>query len=43
MRWERHVVWQKRRTCRVLVGRPDVNERIILKWIFKKWGKGGKD
>jgi hypothetical protein len=29
--------------ARVLVGRPDVNERIILKRIFKKWDKGGKD
>jgi hypothetical protein len=45
MRWEGHVAWirEKRNACRLLVGkpegkrplgRPNVGEWIILRWIF---------
>jgi hypothetical protein len=48
LRWARHVahMWDRRGAHRVLegkpeesrpLGRPGVDVRIILKWIFKKW------
>jgi hypothetical protein len=51
MRWAGHVVsmGEKRGLCRVLVGkterkrplgRPGVDGRIILRWIFRKWEVG---
>jgi hypothetical protein len=50
MRWAGHIarLGEKRRAYRILVGRPEgrshlrdpgVDGRIILKWIFKKWGE----
>jgi hypothetical protein len=41
--------WEERGVCRVLVGipegkrplgDPDINGRIILRWIFRKWEVG---
>jgi uncharacterized membrane protein YedE/YeeE len=51
MRWEGHVacLGDRRDAYRVLVGKsegknhseyPDVDERMILRWIFRKW-RGG--
>jgi len=43
-------MWESRGVYRVLVGSlrerdhledPDVDGRIILKWIFRKWNVGG--
>jgi hypothetical protein len=45
-------VWGERSVYRVLVGRPGgrdrledqgIDGRIILRWIFRKWGVGGLD
>jgi len=49
MRWAGHVacVGESRFVCRVLVGKPEgkrpledpgVDGRILLRWIFRKWG-----
>jgi len=54
MRWVGHVACMGERRCmyRVLVGepegkrplgRPGVDGRIILRWIFRKWDVGGMD
>jgi hypothetical protein len=51
MKWKEHVVCMgnRRGAYRVLVGKPegknhledpDVDGRIILKWIFSKWNGG---
>ena len=50
MRWEGHVarMGERRGVHRVLVGKPerdnwgdpDVDGRIILRWLFRKWGGG---
>ena len=51
MRWAGHVarMGERRGLCRVLVRKPDgknhlgdpgVDGRIILRWIFRKWGVG---
>jgi len=51
IRWARHVACmeEKRGIYKVLVGkpegrrlhgRPDIDGRIILRWIFRKWGYG---
>jgi hypothetical protein len=48
MRWAGHVarIGTVRGVCRVLVGKPegmnhledpDIDKRIILRWIFRKW------
>jgi len=54
MRWAGHVarMGEKRGVNRVLVGKPegkrplgdpDVDGRLILRWIFRKWDVGGMD
>jgi predicted transcriptional regulator of viral defense system len=49
MRWAGHVARIGRGVYRVLVGKPDrrdhledpdVDERIILRWIYRKWEVG---
>jgi len=51
MRWTGHVarMGERRGVCRVLVGKPerkshlgdpDVDGRMILRWIFRKWDIG---
>jgi len=51
MRWEGHVarVGERKGVYRVLVGKPegkdhfgdpDIDGRIILRWIFRKWDVG---
>jgi len=51
MRWAGHVARVEERRCvyRVLVGKPEgknhladpgVDGRIILRWLFRKWGLG---
>jgi hypothetical protein len=44
MRWAGHVArnGERRGVFRVLVGDPSV-DRIILKWISRKWDVGGMD
>jgi hypothetical protein len=45
MRWTRNVACtgEKRGVCRVLGGEdPGVDGRIILRWIFRKWGVGAR-
>jgi hypothetical protein len=39
MRWAGHVarMGEMRGVYRVLVGKPGVDGRIILRWIFRKW------
>jgi hypothetical protein len=42
LRWAGHVarMGERRSTYRVLVGKPDVEGRIILKWIFERLDGG---
>jgi hypothetical protein len=46
IRWAGNVarIGERRGVYRVLVGKPevdrDVDRRIILRWIFRKWGVG---
>jgi hypothetical protein len=50
MRWAGHValMWDRRGAYRVLVGKPkgtnppDMDGRIKLRWVFRKWNGGSK-